>query len=294
MKPAPFEYYAPTLVEEALSLLAEHGYDAKALAGGQSLIPTMNFRLAQPFVLIDLNNISDLFYVRPDENSGLRLGAMTRHAQVETDPLVAERAPLIAETMPKIGTTQIRNRGTFGGSIAHADPAAELPAVSVALDGRFRLRSQKGERWVTAKDYFVGLFTTLLEPDELLVEIAIPSLPPRTGWAIEEVARRPHDFALVGVTAVVTLDDRNVCQKARIVFLSVGDRPVEALQGADVLVGQALTTEAIRAAAETAASLDIDPSSDIHASADFRRHLSGVLAQRALERAYQRASRNGR
>lgn len=294
MKPAPFEYYAPASVEEALALLAEHGYDAKVLAGGQSLIPTMNFRLAQPSILVDLNNISDLFFIRPDENGGVRLGAMARHAQVGSDPLVAEQAPLIAETMPKIGTTQIRNRGTFGGSIAHADPAAELPAVSVALDAQFRLRSQGGERWVTAKDFFVGLFTTLLEPDQLLVEIAIPPLPARTGWAMEEVARRPHDFALVGVAAVVTLDDRDICQQARVVFLSVGDGPVEARQAADVLAGQEMTSETMRAAAETAARADIDPSSDIHASADFRRHLSGVLARRALERAYQRASGNGR
>jgi carbon-monoxide dehydrogenase medium subunit len=251
----------------------------------------MNFRLAQPSILIDLNNISDLFFIRPDENGGVRLGAMTRHAQVESDPMIAERAPLVAETMPKIGTTQIRNRGTFGGSIAHADPSAELPAVSAALDGRFRLRSQKGERWVQANDFFVSIFTTLLEPDELLVEVALPNLPPRTGWALEEVARRPHDFALVGVAAVVTLDDRNICQAARIVFLSVGDGPVDALQAAGVLTGQALTSETIRAAAETAASADIDPGSDIHASADFRRHLAGVLARRALERAYERACR---
>ena len=294
MKPAPFEYYAPTTVEEVLDLLAEHGYDAKVLAGGQSLIPTMNFRLAQPSILIDLNKISDLFFIRPDENGGLHVGAMTRHAQVESDPLVAERVPLVAETMPKIGTTQIRNRGTFGGSIAHADPSAELPAVSLALEGRFRLRSQKGDRWVSAKEFFVGIFTTLLEPDELLVEVALPTIQPNTGWALEEVARRPHDFALVGVAAVVTLDDRDICQGARIVFLSVGDGPVEARQASDVLAGQALTSETIRAAAETAASADIDPGSDIHASADFRRHLAGVLARRALERAYERASGNGR
>jgi carbon-monoxide dehydrogenase medium subunit len=290
MKPGPFEYYAPTSVEEALAHLTEYGYDAKVLAGGQSLIPTMNFRLAQPSILIDLNKISDLFFIRPDENGGLRLGAMTRHAQVESNPLIAARAPLVAETMPKIGTTQIRNRGTFGGSIAHADPSAELPAVSVALDGRFRLRSQKGERWVLAKDFFVGIFTTLLDPEELLVEVELPSLPPRTGWALEEVARRPHDFALVGVAAVVTLDELDVCQAARIVFLSVGDGPVEAHKAERVLAGQKLTPESIRAATQTAASDDIDPGSDIHASADFRRHLAAVLARRALERAYERAS----
>ena len=156
------------------------------------------------------------------------------------------------------------------------------------------MRSQRGERWVSANDFFVGLFTTLLEVDELLLEIALPALPPRTGWALEEVARRPHDFALVGVAAVVTLDQSDLCQVARIVFLSVGDGPVVARQGAEELVGQVVTPESIRAAAETASRVDLDPSSDIHASADFRRHLSSVLARRALQRAYERASTNGR
>ena len=172
MKPAPFKYYAPTTVEEALALMAEHGWDAKPLAGGQSLIPLLNFRLAQPSVIVDLNNISELFYIRPDDG-GLLIGAMTRQAQVEHDPLVAERAPLVHEVMPQIAYPQIRTRGTFGGSLAHADPSAELVAVSIALDGRFKLRSQAGERWVPADEFFVGLFTTVLEPDELLVEIAL-------------------------------------------------------------------------------------------------------------------------
>lgn len=293
MKPAPFEYYAPTTVEEVLTHLAEHGYDAKVLAGGQSLIPMMNFRLAQPSVLIDLNNVSELFFIRPDENGGLRLGAMARHNQVELDPLVTERAPLIHETMPKIATPQIRSRGTFGGSISHADPAAELAAVSVALDGRFRLRSQNSERWVQASEFFVGMFTTLLEPDELLVETAFPSLPPRSGYALEEVARRPHDFALAGVAAAVTLDNKGQCQQARLVFLSVGDGPVEARQAAETLRGQAPTMEAIRSAAEIAATTDIDPGSDIHASAKYRRHLAKVLAGRALEKAFERARAEG-
>ena len=293
MKPPPFEYYAPTTVEEALINLSEHGYDAKALAGGQSLIPTMNFRLAQPSVLVDLNNISELFYIRPDENGGLRLGAMTRHSQVERSALVSERAPLIYEAMPKISTPQIRNRGTFGGSIAHADPSAELGAISIALGGRFRLRNQTGERWVQANEFFIGMFTTLLEPDELLVEASFPNMPPRTGWALKEVARRPHDFALVGVAAVVTLDNNNLCQKARIVFLSVGDGPVEALRAAETLTGQTLTPEIIQAAADTAATADIDPGSDIHASAEYRRRLAEVLTRRALDVAFERAKGGG-
>ncbi len=289
MKPAPFKYYAPTSVEEALAHLAEYGYDAKALAGGQSLIPTMNFRLAQPSVLVDLNNISDLFYISPDENGGLRIGAMTRESQIEHSALVAERAPLLYEAMPHIAHPQIRNRGTIGGTLAHADPAAELPAVSVALNGRFRLRGQVGERWVSADEFFVGFFTTVLEPDELLVEVALPPMPPRSGWSFQEVARRHGDYALVGVAAMVTLDDRGRCQQARLVFLSVGEGPVEAHQAAATLKGQAPTPEAIRAAAETAASADVDPSSDIHASAAYRRHLVNVLSRRALEQAFERA-----
>ena len=289
MKPAPFKYYAPTAVEEALAHLAEYGWDAKVLAGGQSLIPMMNFRLAQPSVLVDLNNIPDLFYIRPDENGGLLVGAMTRQNQVEHSRLVAERAPLIQGAMPQLATPQIRSRGTFGGSIAHADPSAELVAASVVLDGRFRLRSHSGERWVPAEEFFVGMFTTLLEPEDLLVEIALPSMPPRSGWSFLEVARRHHDFALVGVTAVVTLDGRDRCQQARLVLFSVGDGPVLARGAAKALIGQSPTPEAIRAAAETAATADIDPGSDIHASAEYRRHLAAVLSRRALTQAFERA-----
>ena len=289
MKPAPFEYYAPTTVDEALSHLSEHGYDAKLLAGGQSLIPMMNFRLAQPAVLVDLNNVPELFYIRPDQNGGLLLGAMARHYQVENSDLIAERAPLISEAMPKIATTQIRSRGTFGGCIAHADPSAELCAVSLALGARFKLRSQRGERWIPADQFYMGLFTTLLEPDEILVETAIPPLPSRTGWAIEEVARRPHDYALVGVVALVSLDDRDHCWQARLVLLSVGEIPMEAQGACEMLKGQALTDQVIAAAAEQASTTDIDPSSDIHASADFRRHLARVLTRRALKKANDRA-----
>lgn len=292
MKPAPFEYYAPTTVEEALSHLAEHGYDAKVLAGGQSLIPMMNFRLVQPSVLVDLNNIPELAYINPDENGGLRLGAMTRHHQVEIDPLVEKRAPLLHETMPKIAYPQIRNRGTFGGSVSHADPSAELGSVSVALGGSFRLRSQRGERWVPASEYFVGLFTTVLKPDELLVEASLPPMPARSGWALMEVARRPHDFALVGVAAVVTLDANGLCEQARMIFISAGDVPMAAHRAAESLKGQAPTQESIKAAAEMAASKEIDPSSDIHATAEFRRHLANVLSRRALEQAFQRAADN--
>lgn len=293
MKPAPFEYYAPTSIDETLACLGKYGYEAKLLAGGQSLVPMMNFRLAQPSVLIDLNKVNELFYILPTNDGGLRIGAMTRHNQVEHHPLVGERAPLIYETMPNIATVQVRSRGTFGGSIAHADPSAELAAVSVALEGSFLLRNHQGERWVPAAEFFVGLFTTVLEPDELLIEAKFPPLPARTGCALVELARRPHDFALVGVAVAVTLDDADRCQKARIVLLSVGDGPVIANQAGEVLKNQTLTRESMRAAAETAAQFDIDPGSDIHASAEYRRHLAGVLTYRALENAYARAREKG-
>ncbi|MFQ5854974.1 MAG: FAD binding domain-containing protein [Anaerolineae bacterium] len=290
MKPPPFEYHAPTTVEEALTHLAEYGYDAKVLAGGQSLIPTMNFRLAQPAVLVDLNTVSELFYIRPDENGGLRIGTMTRQSQVERDALVAGRAPLIHETIPHIAHPQIRNRGTFGGNIAHNDPASELPAVTLALNARFRLQSQAGERWVSAGEFFLGLFYTALEPDELLVEVALPAMPPRSGWAFREMARRPGDYALVGVAAVVTLDDQDQCQQAQLVFFSVGEGPLVAHQAVETLKGETSTPEVIRAAAETAANADIDPGSDVHASAEFRRHLAKVLARQALTQAFERAT----
>jgi CO/xanthine dehydrogenase FAD-binding subunit len=295
MKPAPFKYYAPSTVDEALERLAEHGWDAKVLAGGQSLIPMMNFRLAQPAVLVDLNGVSELFYIRPGKNGGLTIGAMTRQRKVELDPATAERAPILREALTKVAHPQIRSRGTLGGSIAHADPSAELVALSVALDARLRIRSKpRGERWVDASDFFLGLFTTVLEPDELLTEVVLPPLPPRSGWSFMEVARRHHDFALVGVAAIATLEKsrdpaRAKCERARLVYFSVSDGPVEAFEAAAVLAGQEPTAEAIQEAAETAGDKDVDPNSDINASADYRRHLVKVLGQRALTEAFARA-----
>lgn len=294
MKPAPFKYYAPTSIEEALDYLATYGTEGKILAGGQSLIPTMNFRLAQPSVLIDLNPISALAYIEPHSDGGLRIGAMTRQRAVERGALVVERAPLVQAAMPYIAHPQIRNRGTFGGSMAHADPAAELPAVAMALEARFHLRSRRGERWVAAKDFFIDLFTTALEPDELLVEVAFPPMPPRSGWSFQEVARRHGDYALVGVAALVVVDDQGlsempsgVCEAARLAFFSVGPGPVVTEQAAALLEGQAPTPEAIEAAA-AAVTTDLDPSADIQASVAYRRHLAGVLAHKALTEAFSR------
>jgi carbon-monoxide dehydrogenase medium subunit len=215
---------------------------------------------------------------------------MTRQSTVERDPLIAERVPLVRACMPFIAHPQIRTRGTFGGSIAHADPAAELPAVTVALGARYRVRNKTGERWIAAEEFFVSLFTTSLQPDEVLVEIALPPMPPRSGWSFQEVARQSGAYGLAGVATLVTLDDKKRCQQVRMVFLSCGERPLLAQHAAKVLVGQAPTPEAIRAAAEAAAKDDVDPSSDIHASAAYRRHLVKVLAVRALTQAFQRAN----
>src|SRR6266513_2949809 len=271
MKPAPFDYFSPGTVDEALALLAEHGDEAKPLAGGQSLIPAMNFRLARPAVLVDLNGILALAYVRA-ESGGVAVGAMTRQRTVERSDVVARAAPLLAEAMPSIAHPQIRNRGTVGGSIAHADPSAELPAVMLALEARFQ-----------------AMLETALQPGELLVEIAVPPLPGRSGTAFVEMARRHGDYALVGVAAVVTLDPRGRCQTARLSLLSVGDGPVLAPEAAKVLVGQAPSEELFRAAGDAAATRDVDPPSDIHASAAYRRQLVAVLTRRALARAFERA-----
>jgi len=287
MKPAAFEYHRPATLDEALDRLAERRGEAKPLAGGQSLIPAMNFRLARPAVLVDLNRLTELAYVRSDPE-GLRIGAMTRQRSVETSELARRVAPLVQEAMPFIAHVQIRNRGTMGGSIAHADPAAELPAVMVAIGATFRAQSRAGSRTIAADAFFTGLFSTALAPDELLVEIVVPPLPRSSGWAFAEMARRHGDYALAGVAAVVTLDSGGRCRAARIALFSVGDGPVLARAAAALLESQVPTPELVRAAADRT-SRDIDPPGDIHASAAYRRHLAGVLTRRALTRAFERA-----
>ncbi|NIR50915.1 xanthine dehydrogenase family protein subunit M [candidate division KSB1 bacterium] len=289
MKPAPFKYFVPATLEEVLSHLAEYGDEAKLLAGGQSLVPTMNFRLAQPSVLIDLNRVEELFYIRAEDAQDVRIGAMTRQREVERDLVVAQKAPLVHETMPFIAHPQIRNRGTFGGSLAHADPAAELPAVMVALNAKFLLRSEEEERWVPASEFYEDLFLTVLEPEEILHEVSIPELPPKTGWAFREIARRSGDFALVGVAVLVQLDNKEQCQDTRIVYLSVGNGPVEAQQATQALVGKKPSARTIKEAADIAAGKDIDPPGDLHASPAYRRQLAKVLTEQALTQAFERA-----
>ncbi len=289
MKPAPFEYKAPGTLDETLALLREFGDEAKLLAGGQSLVPAMNFRVVQPRVLIDINRVSEAAYIHQENHGTLRIGAMTRERQLESDPVIARCAPLLAEAMPHVAHPQIRNRGTLGGSLANADPAAELPVIMLALGARFKVRDASTSRWVAAQDFFQGMFTTALSPDQMLVEIELPAMPPRTGWSFMEVAPRAGDYALMGVAALVTLDDQGKCSRARLVYLNAGDGPVEAKEAARLLAGEKPENPLIESAAALAAGKEINPYGNLHASVDYQRHLALVLTRKALALACQRA-----
>ena len=283
MKPPAFRYLAPHTLEEALALRAEHAGDSAVLAGGQSLMPLLNLRMAFPGTLIDVGRVSELAGIR-EWDGGVAIGAMTRQRAAERSKLIGERAPLVAKALPSIGHPAIRNRGTIGGSIAHADPAAELPAVALALDAELVAASSSGERTIPASDFFAGYLTTSLAPDELLVEIRLPSLPDGHGSAFVELARRHGDFALVGVGAAVALDAAGAIADARLVFIGVGGAPVRAHEAEALLRGATPTDEVYAEAAERARD-EIDPGSDSHASGAYRRRIAGVLAQRALREA---------
>jgi len=289
VKPPPFRYADPATIEEALGLLARHGADAKILAGGQSLMPLLNFRLARPGHVIDVNRLTGLGAVEAGADGGLRLGALVRQRALERSPLVRARCPLLAQALPFVGHPQIRTRGTLGGSLAHADPAAELPAVILALDARITLRRAGGERVVAAEDFFVSLLTTALAPDELLTEIALAPWPARTGSSVQEVAKRHGDFALGGVAATLTLDARRHVAGARIVCFGVGPGPVRVRDAERVLVGAAPSAAAF-AESGRLASASVDPSDDIHASGAYRKRLVGVLTARALTEALTAAT----
>jgi len=288
MKPAPFEYFIPDSIDQALELLHEHGDDAKILAGGQSLVPAMNFRIHQPGVLIDINRVPELNHIREDGNV-IRVGAMARERHLEFDDLLAKRTPLLHETVPFIAHPQIRNRGTVGGSLVNADPAAELPVLMLALDTRLKARSVSGERWFDAKDFFMGMFTTALTSDEILVEIELPVMPPRTGWSFMEVAPRVGDYALMGVAALVNLEENGKCKGARLVYLNAGDGPVDAYEASKNLVGEQLNDSLIESAAKLASEKEITPFGNVHASPDFQRHLANVLTKKAIKKAVKRA-----
>lgn len=287
MKPAPFEYHAPVSIEQALELKGKYGDEAKLLAGGQSLVPAMNFRVVQPGMLIDLNRVAGLGYIR-EEGERLRIGAMTRERHLEFDPSIEKRTPLLHEAVPFIAHPQIRNRGTIGGSLVHADPAAELPVLMVALNARMKAKNISRERWMDAKDFFAGMFTAALDPDEILVEIELPFMPPRTGWSFMEVAPRSGDYALMGVAAQVTLDDAGKCKEVRLVYLNAGEGPMEARDAAHLLEGETPNDDLVEEAAALASEREINPFGNVHASADFQRHLAKVLTKRTLKQAVER------
>ena len=282
MKPAKFDYHAPTSLDDAVALLQRYGGDAKILAGGQSLMPLLNFRLSRPAALVDLNRIASLAYIR-EENGQVRLGAMTRQRTIEFSPVVARRLPLLSEATKWVGHLPIRTRGTIGGSIAHADPSAEYPAVLTALEGEVVASGPKGERVVKAKDLFLTYLTTSLESDEVLSEIRLPVMPMGAGFALEEFARRHGDFAIVAIAAMVVRDAAR-CKQARLATAGAGPVPVRLRAAEEILERDGVTDAAIDAAARRAAEL-VSPDSDIHASADYRRHLTMVLTRRALKRA---------
>lgn len=284
MKPPRFDYFAPGTVDEALTLLAEHGENAKVLAGGQSLVPLLNFRLVRPQALIDVNGLSDLAFVRINNDGGLAVGALTRQRDLERSGVARERCPLVTAALPFVGHVAIRNRGTVGGSIAHADPAAELPAVLAALGGQLSLRSRRGTRSVSAAEFFVSYLTTVLEPDEMLVEIRLPSLPARTGTSFQEVSRRHGDFALAAVAAAVSLDADGICRGAWLGIGGVGPSPVSAAREAALLLGERPDDAAFREVGRRVAE-GLAPDSDLHASREYRTHVAGVLVRRALEQA---------
>lgn len=285
MKPAAFRYCAPRSVDECLALLRAHGKDGKILAGGQSLVPLMNMRLARPSVIIDLNPIAALAYIK-EADGQIRIGAMTRQRAAEQSPIVRRRLPLLAEALQYVGHPQIRNRGTVGGSLAHADPSAELPAVAAALDAKLVVRGPRGTRTIRSEEFFLSYLATALEPDDLLVEVRFPDHE-RAGTAFLEVTRRHGDYALVGVAAVVHIDGRKVAE-ARLAFTGVGPGPVRIAEAEAAVAGASVTDRVLEDVSRLVADR-LDPESDVHASAAYRKQVAGVLAARALRQAAQRA-----
>jgi carbon-monoxide dehydrogenase medium subunit len=289
MKPPRFDYADPRTLGEAVALLAQHEGEAKLLSGGQSLVPLLNMRLARPAILVDLAKVDGLDHVR-EEGGALAVGAMTRQRSVELSPVVKMRHPMLHAATMHIAHPQNRNQGTVGGSLAHADPAAELPALALVLGAEMRAVGPRGERTIAASDFFVTYLTTALEPAEILVEARFPMLPARTGWSVTEVARRHGDFALAGVMTTITLDDRGRCATVRLVLFGVGATPVRAPRAEQLLVGEKPEGTLLERAGRTASEEIDEPLSDVHASAEYRRDLARVLGRRALAEAAARAA----
>jgi CO/xanthine dehydrogenase FAD-binding subunit len=287
MKPAPFNLLRPGNVDEALALLQSHRDEAKVLAGGQSLVPLMNFRLAQPHNLIDLNGVRGLDQIKLDDQT-LVLGAMVRQRDVERSAAIAERLPILREAIEQVAHPAIRNRGTVGGSLVHADPSAELPLLAVALDATFHLRSALASRSVAAKDFYQGYFLTDIAPDELLVAINFHLPPPSSGWCCTEIARRHGDFAIVAVAVLLGCGRDRRIDFARVALGGVGPAPLRMIAAEQALLSEQPSAELFRKAGNVAAEA-VDPPADIHASSSYRRHLTDVLVCRALTTAASRA-----
>ncbi len=287
MKPPPFDYFAPTTTDEAISLLSKYGENAKILAGGQSLVPLLNLRLARPQVLVDINGIKELSYIA-EADGGLRIGALTRHRAVETSPIVQKKCPLLAFAADFIGHVAIRNRGTFGGSLAHADPAAEFPLVLAALGGRIAVRSAQGERTLNPDQFFLSYLTTSLQPTEILTEVWLPGLEPHMGWGFRELALQQGAFALVSIAAVMTLDKQGVCTDARVALGSAAPAPLRAKAAENLLRGEKPNQELLAEAGRLAGEVS-EPTGHIHASTEYRKAMAEIYARRALQDAYARA-----
>ncbi len=290
MKPAQFEYDDPQSLDEALDLLARHGDDCKVLAGGQSLVPLMNFRLARPARLIDINGVKSLSHITRD-GGRLVIGAMTRHAELEHSKEVAAASPLLTEAIGWVGHSQIRNRGTIGGSVAHADPAAELPAALAALDASLQVRSSRGSRTLGWRQFFVSEFTTALAPDELVTAIEVPEQDASTGAAFVEYARRHGDFALGGAAVTLMLGRDGKCENVTIALLSAGPAPVRADAAERQLRAAKIDESSIRAASAEAVK-GLHPTTDLHGSTEYRIGLLQTMTARALTTAFERARRN--
>lgn len=285
MKPAPFKYAAPESVAETLALLRTNGQDGKLLAGGQSLVPLLNMRLARPSVIIDLNAVSELSYIKED-NGEVVIGAMTRQRDAELSQIVRHKLPLLAEALGYVGHPQIRNRGTIGGSIAHADPSAELPAVASALRATMVVRGLKGRRALEPEQFFIAFLTTALDPQELLVEVRFPAHQ-KMGTAFLEVARRHGDYALAGVATTLSRNGDSI-QDCALAFTGVGPGPVRIAEAEAAVIGNRLTPQVLDEVRKIVTDR-LDPDSDVHASVEYRKHVAGVLAVRALRLAYERA-----
>jgi CO/xanthine dehydrogenase FAD-binding subunit len=286
MKPAAFDYVVAESIDAAVAALAAADGEAKILAGGQSLVPMLNFRLLRPSILVDINRIPDLAFIEEGADA-IVIGALTRHHRLETSPVIARHLPVVTEAMRHVAHLAIRNRGTIGGSLSHADPAAELPMLALLLDATLHVVSHAGPHTIAARDFFLGPLTVDLAPDEIVTRIVLPKLPPATGWGFAEVARRSGDFALAAVAATVTLRD-GVIGEARIAMTGIDDTAKRASEAEALLAGRTLTPDLIDTAV-AAARAGVNPPTDLHASSDYRRHLVGVLVGRALADASRRA-----